>query len=66
MVGTAAGKVVESLVRIVSSGPFARLAAWVVTMMVGIYVFVLWHEIADAAKEKAEAAKETAEEATDS
>lgn len=68
ILGGAASKIVEKVV-ILSIGDIRPrvlklLIAWVVFFVIGVYVFVMWHEISDKAKDAAEGAKEKAEEAT--
>lgn len=60
VLGTAAGKTVESIIRIWVEGASATnigyLLAWLVAFHIGVAVFVYWHEITEAAKEAAEEA----------
>lgn len=76
LLGGATGKFVENMVTlsvlfVVGPGAhplwetFARLCAWTVGIVVGIYVFTYWHRVQSAAADAAESAKETVEEATE-
>lgn len=68
ILGGAASKIVEKIV-VLSIGDLSTrniklLIAWTIFFFIGVYVFVMWHEISDKAKDAAEGAKEKAEEAT--
>lgn len=76
VLGGATGKTVEQVIAlmvIVVVGPDAPpiwetigyLAAWLAALPVGIWLFVYWHRVAEAASEAAEAAEAAAEEVTD-
>lgn len=76
VLGGAAGKTVEQVIALVVIfvvGPDAPafwttvgyLAAWLTALPIGIWLFVYWHHVAEAAKEAAEQAGEKAKKASE-
>lgn len=61
LVGTAAGKVVERSVLLVTGSLVAELIGWVIMFWVFVAMFAYWHRLEDKASE----VKEKADEATD-
>lgn len=60
IIGSATGKIVETTIVLLFPSEVGQLVAWIGAAIVGVYVFVLWHRIADVGGEKVEDAAETA------
>lgn len=64
VLGSAASKIVESLITIWVEGPtwdnINYAVGWVIVFPVGILIFVFWHDIAERASEAASGAAEKA------